>query len=204
MTTESIAETRPPRRKPPALATRPNGWWAMLLFIATEASLFGVLIATYFYLRFETLTWPPPGIEKPKILLPLLLTLALVSTSVPMALAERAIKHGRRRALQLWLLAALALASAYLLLQALQFHKDLDKFSPQDNAYASIYYTLTGTHAAHVAAGLLFNFWIQTGAWRGAYRPGRYAAVQVTALYWHFVNALALAVFATAYLSPSL
>jgi heme/copper-type cytochrome/quinol oxidase subunit 3 len=176
----------------------------MLLFIATESSLFGVLIATYFYLRFENVSWPPPGIDKPKILLPLILTGALVSTSVPMALAERGIRHGRRRALGWWLAAALLLGTAYLLLQLLQFHKDLDKFSPHDNAYASIYYTLTGTHAAHVAAGLLLNFWLQTGNWRGAYRPERYAAVQVTALYWHFVNALAIAVFATAYLSPSL
>jgi cytochrome c oxidase subunit 3/cytochrome c oxidase subunit I+III len=204
VTSQVLAETRPPRRKAPAFATRPNGWWGMLLFVATESSLFAVLIATYFYLRFESITWPPHGIDKPKILLPVLLTAVLASTSVPMALAERAIKYGRRRALELWLLLALVLGTGYLFLQLLQFHKDLDKFSPQDNAYASIYYTLTGAHAAHVAAGLLFNLWIQIGAWRGAYRPERYAAVQVTALYWHFVNALAVAVLATAYLSPSL
>ena len=39
---------------------RPNGWWGMAVFVATEATLFGTLIGTYFFLRFDTAEWPPP------------------------------------------------------------------------------------------------------------------------------------------------
>jgi cytochrome c oxidase subunit 3/cytochrome c oxidase subunit I+III len=44
----------------------PSGWWGMLLFLASEATLFGLLIASYFYLRFYNTHWPPPGIDKPR------------------------------------------------------------------------------------------------------------------------------------------
>ena len=43
----------------------PSGWWAMLLLIATEGALFGLLIGSYYYLRFKTPDWPPAGDPEP-------------------------------------------------------------------------------------------------------------------------------------------
>ena len=76
----------------------PSGWWGVLLFIATEATLFGLMIASYFYLRFQTAHWPPAGIDKPKVALPLVLTAILVATAVPLLLAVRSARVGRARA----------------------------------------------------------------------------------------------------------
>ena len=70
-----------------ARRARPNGWWGMALFVATEATLFGTIIGTYFYLRFNNLHWPPPGVPEPKLTLPLVLTGLLVATSVPVQFA---------------------------------------------------------------------------------------------------------------------
>ena len=66
---------------------RPSGWWGMAIFVATEATLFGTMIGTYFYLRFRTVHWPPAGVPEPKVVVPLVLTGVLVSTSVLMQLA---------------------------------------------------------------------------------------------------------------------
>src|SRR5919199_965929 len=74
----------------------PNGWWGMAMLVATEATLFGTLISTYFYLRFQAVEWPPPGIEPPSVPLPLSLTGGLVATSVPFLLAVRAARGARR------------------------------------------------------------------------------------------------------------
>ena len=41
---------------------RPAGWWGMVVFVASEATLFGAFIGTYYYLRFKTPAWPPDGI----------------------------------------------------------------------------------------------------------------------------------------------
>src|SRR5436190_15592633 len=86
----------------------PSGLWDTILFICTEATLFGTLIATYFYLRFKNAHWPPPGIEHPKVALPLALTAALVLTNVPMFLAAARARAGRLGATVVFLLAAFA------------------------------------------------------------------------------------------------
>jgi cytochrome c oxidase subunit III len=181
---------------------QPSGWWGMALLIATEATLFSCLIATYFYLRFEAAEWPLGGIEKPSVVLPLVFTGMLVATSLPMFLSVRAAKRGEAR-LAWWLLLAAAAAQAtYLGLQIHLFVGDLSSFSPRQNAYGSIYFVLLGFHHAHVAAGLALDTWLLWKLARGitAYRL---TALRVTALYWYFVSAAAIAVVLTQ-LYPSL
>jgi heme/copper-type cytochrome/quinol oxidase subunit 3 len=74
---------------------RPLGWWGMLMLVATEAVLFGSMIASYFYLRFRTPQWPPVGVPEPKVLYPVLLTVVLVLSSLPAAVASRSARRGR-------------------------------------------------------------------------------------------------------------
>src|SRR5439155_1392161 len=83
---------------------KPNGWWGMIVFVATEATLFGTLIGGYYDLRFKTPEWPPPGVPDPKVLLPLILLAVLVSTSVPVQLASSFARARRVGAARLALL----------------------------------------------------------------------------------------------------
>jgi cytochrome c oxidase subunit III len=181
--------------------TVPNGVWGFLVFAATEAALFGTLLAAYFYLRFQSPQWPPRGIEAPSVALPLALTAVLVLTTAPMALAARAARRGRAGAA--WRLVALALVvqGGYLAWQIVLYLSDLDAFSPSATAYGSIYFTLLGAHHAHVAIGLLLNLWLLLRLASGL-TPYRVQAVLVVALYWAFVNAVAVLVVATQ-VSPS-
>ena len=180
----------------------PNGWWGMALLIATEATLFGTMIATYFYLRFQVVSWPPAGIEPPKVALPLALTGALLLTSAPMFLAVRAARAGRPHAAVAWIVPALLVQGGYLAVQIVLYLDDLSKFGPQDTSYGSIYFTLLMTHHIHVFIGILLNLWI---GYRllGGLTAYRLTGVRGIALYWHFVNLAAVAVVLTQ-LSPSL
>src|SRR5437764_344133 len=72
---------------------RPAGWWGMVIFVASEATLFAAMIGAYFYLRFYTTQWPPHGIPDPKVVLPLILTGVLLLTSLPMQLAWRSVRE---------------------------------------------------------------------------------------------------------------
>jgi heme/copper-type cytochrome/quinol oxidase subunit 3 len=184
-----------------ARRTLPNGLWGMLLFAATEGTLFGTLIATYFYLRFRSAQWPPPGIEPPSVALPLSLTGALVLTTVPLVLAVVTARRGRVGVT--WALIALAMIvqSGYLAWQIVLYSDDLAKFSPDDSAYGSIYFTLLGAHHLHVAFGLLLDLWILVRLTAGL-TTYRLITVQAVALYWVLVNALAILVVATQ-VSPS-
>jgi heme/copper-type cytochrome/quinol oxidase subunit 3 len=183
-------------------AAKPNGWWGMAIFVATEATLFGTLIGSYFYLEFTNPQWPPPGVPDPKVLVPLLLTAALVATSVPVQVAYSAARRDRVRLAQSALVLALLVQGAYLGLQLHLFMDDLGSFSPNASSYASIYFTLVGAHHFHVVIGMLLEAWLVLRLVSGLTRS-RLVALQATAFYWHFVNVLAVAVVLTQ-VSPSL
>ena len=170
-----------------------NGWWGMAVFVATEATLFGTLFGTYFYLRFNTPHWPPAGIEPPKVVLPLVLTGVLVATSIPIQAAVAAARRGRAGIAVGALALALVVQAGYFAMQVHQYLGDLDKFSPKDTAYGSIYFTMLGAHHAHVVIGMLLVLWLLGRLSTGITRY-RLVGLQATAFYWHFVNLLALLV----------
>ena len=181
----------------------PAGWWGMVLLVATETTVFGSLIATYFFLRLEATAWPPGGIDAPAVAEPVALTGVLVATSLPMALAVRAALDGR--SVRTWVLLAVVFAvwCAYLALQLVAFTGDLRDFGPERGGYASCYYLLLGVHHAHVAAGLAILGWLLARVVVGGLSRYRTNGVRVAALYVHFVNVMAVAVLLTE-LSPRL
>jgi cytochrome c oxidase subunit III len=180
----------------------PNGWIGVALFVASETTFFGLMIASYFYLRFQVTHWPPVGIEKPKVALPLILTAILVSTTAPLIAAVRAGRAGRVALAWALVVLALIVQSGYLGVQVHQFLSDLDKVHPKASAYGSIYITLLGAHHLHVAVGILLELWL-VGRLLGGLTTYRLTALRAIALYWSFVNAVAVAVVFTL-ISPSL
>jgi heme/copper-type cytochrome/quinol oxidase subunit 3 len=181
---------------------RPPGWWGTVAFIATEGTLFATFVGTYFFLRFNTPHWPPPGEPKPRVDLPLLLAGILVATSVPLSLSARAALGGRRAAAWWALLVAFVLQCAYLGLAAHLFAQDVSKLDPRRDAYASIYETMVGADHAHVLAGLLLDLFLLARL-AAKLTPRRVAALRVANLYWRFVI-VATVVVALTQVSPSL
>lgn len=189
-----------------ASGSRAFGWWGLVWLIATEATLFAMLIASYFYVRFRSgRVWPPDGIDPPDLALPALMTVLLLSSSIPVHLAERAAKQGNNRVLRLGLGAGFCLAAAFLALTwGVEWPETLHEFGPTTNAYGSMFFTITGFHGAHVLVGLAFNLWAQVRARAGAFGPERHLTIQNLALYWHFVDVVWVAVLLTLYVSPHL
>jgi len=174
---------------------RPNGWWGVVVFVATEATLFGTMIGSYFYLRFRAVEWPPAGVPAPHVTVPLVLTGVLVATSLPVAMSVSSARRGLAARAWIALLVALVVQSGYLAMQIHLFLDDLDKFSPQGSAYGSIYFTLLGAHHAHVAVALLLEAWLLVRLASGLTRY-RLVGLKAVAFYVHFVNVLAVAVVA--------
>jgi heme/copper-type cytochrome/quinol oxidase subunit 3 len=177
-------------------AGRPTAWWGMLILVASEATLFGAFIGTYFYLRFKSPAWPPDGLPEPKVVVPLIMTGVLLSTSIPMQLASNAARAGIVAATRAWILLALVVQAGYFAYEVHDFADQLRVVDITHNAYSSIYYTLLGADHAHVALGLLFNLWL---LWKltGGLTRYRVHATQAIAFYWHAINALTLVVTLT-------
>jgi heme/copper-type cytochrome/quinol oxidase subunit 3 len=174
----------------------------MALLIATEATLFAYLLASYFYLRFRAPAWPPGGIDPPELLVPTINTAILLSSSLPMYWADAGIRHGSQARLVLGLGLSSALGAVFLSVQLFEYARM--PFSPQTNVYGSLFFTITGFHGAHVLAGLILSGVTQIRAWLRHFNPRRYLAVETTALYWHFVDVVWIFVFASLYVSPHL
>jgi heme/copper-type cytochrome/quinol oxidase subunit 3 len=174
----------------------------MAIFLGGEVVIFGALLATYWYLRFKAVHWPPVGTPEPKVVLPLVLTAILVATSVPMQAALRAAQDGRLGVTRLALAVALAAQATYFGIQIHLFLGDLAKFTPSEHAYGSIYFTLLGAHHAHVGVGLLLDAWFLLRLSTGLTRY-RLSGLWATTFFWHVVNGLAVLVVLTQ-VSPAL
>ena len=172
----------------------------MLFFLVSETFLFGALFIIYYYLRAHTYVpahWPPEGVDL-HLALGSLNTVVLLSSSVAMYRAIAAIRQGRSGGSAGWLAATAGLGTLFLAIKLSEWLTN--GFGPWDHAYGSIYYMLTGTHALHLLIGLgvLTALWVRARA--GCFSAERHLAVEVGGFYWHFVDAVWLAVYATIYL----
>lgn len=181
---------------PARAPSRPAAWWGMMILVASEATLFGAFIGTYYYLRFKSPAWPPDGLPEPRLVVPAVMAVILALTSIPMHLASGAARARRLGATRVFLITALVVQAGYLAYQVHDFADELRVFDISRNAYSSIYYTLLGADHAHVALGLLFDLWLLGKLARG-FTTYRVNATQAIAWYWHAVNLLTLVVTAT-------
>ena len=193
------------RLLPPApTSTAEVGYWGMALFVATEATMFASLLTTYLFLGTANPGWPPAGIERPKLVLPPIMTVILLASSATMFWAERGIKNGARGRLRIGLGLTILLGVIFLVVQGVEYHDKLEKLKPWANSYAAIFYAITGFHGLHVFAGLLLLGYVEVRALVGHFDAEHHLAVKNAGLYWHFVDVVWLFIFATLYISPRL
>lgn len=187
--------------QPPRFREVPEqGFWGMLGFIATEATFFVMLISAYFYLVGESPTWPPEGIAKPELPLPIINTVILLASSGPMFYATHQLRRGRIRGVVTGLLASAILGTAFIAIQAYELNHL--EFSARTNAYGSMFITLTGFHLAHLAVGIALVLYALLRTLAGHFDSEHRLGVENTALYWHFVDVVWIAVFLTVHVSP--
>lgn len=181
---------------------RPVAWWGTWLFIATEAMLFAGLISSYFYLRFGADQWPLGGIEPPELRLAGIGTVLLLSSSATAHWAERGVTAGKVRQLQVGLALTIALGAAFLGIQAYEYINST--FTPQTNAYGSIFFGVTGFHGLHLLAGVGMLLAVAMAAFDDEYDEHHHLPVRLTIIYWHFVDVVWIVVFSSLYLSEHL
>lgn len=196
--------TAPPSPVPqgPVERGRTIAWWGVVAVIATEATIFVAMLGAYAFVRATSPTWPQGGLEEPKLPVISAFTVVLLASSLPLFVAEHAMAKGRLRTVRICLAITFVLGAAFLANQGREY-QDLH-FGLRDNAYASLFYLITGLHGLHVLVGLLLNLVVQARAATGRLSAERHGMLVVYDLYWHFVDVVWIAVFSTLYLSVSL
>ncbi|HEY5337729.1 MAG TPA: cytochrome c oxidase subunit 3 [Rhizomicrobium sp.] len=186
-----------------AIDTRASGWWAMIFVVFTEASLFAYLLFSYFYLAVQPHlpgTFPQGGM--PSLALALPDTAILLLSSVAVGWAQYNIERDDNKRLCWGLGIGAVLGMIFVVIQYFEW---LGKpFGLASSPYSSLYFTITGFHMAHVVIGVLMLWALFFWSLRGYFNRVRYAHIHIGALYWHFVDAVWIAVFFTFYITPLL
>jgi heme/copper-type cytochrome/quinol oxidase subunit 3 len=164
----------------------------MAMFLLTEAVFFFMLILAFVYFRAESVKTAAaslhPGVTA-------VYTACLVASGFTMWRATSAAKSGVR----LWLGLTIALGSAFLVGQGSESLRLLRQgVTLSQGLFGTTFFTLTGIHGIHVAAGiLLLAVLFVVTAGRGERES---VAVEAVAMYWYFVDAVWIAIFLVMYL----
>ncbi|MBA2302224.1 MAG: cytochrome c oxidase subunit 3 family protein [Acidobacteria bacterium] len=186
----------------------------MWVFLVTEIMFFGGLFMAYIVYRHQS----PEGFAEASNHLDVIWgaanTVVLIVSSLTMAMAVRAAQTSAKPKTQVgWLVATMILGAAFLGVKAIEY---TDKFThhlvpgphfqwtgqypkPAEQFY-SLYFCMTGLHALHMVIGLGIMTVITIMAWRRQFDEHYFTPVEVTGLYWHFVDIVWIFLFPLLYL----
>jgi cytochrome c oxidase subunit 3 len=208
-------------RRPPALAhqfddlaqQKEVATLGMWVFLVTEILFFGGLFATYSVYRMlyadaftaasrELVVWA--GTTN---------TAVLITSSLTMALAVHAAQLGQRRLLIVFLVITMALGCAFLGIKAFEYYTEFAahhipgagfQFEAEHFRHAqiffSLYFVMTGLHALHMVIGLGIMAVMLWWSARGIITAEYYNPIEVSGLYWHFVDIVWIFLFPLLYL----
>jgi cytochrome c oxidase subunit 3/cytochrome o ubiquinol oxidase subunit 3 len=144
------------------------------------------------------LTGPAP---RDVLEVPVFFTICLLSSSITVHFADRALKRDHRGAfVSLWFL-TFFLGATFLFGTAQEWHRLIYErgFTISTNLFGTTYYSLVGLHAFHVTAGLLIFLVVLVFALAGRVDRSQLSRIGVIAMYWHFVDSVWIVVFTVVY-----
>ncbi len=188
------------------------GMWT---FLITEIMFFGGLFLGYIVYRS---LYPQAFAEASTLLdyrLGAINTAVLICSSLTMVLAVRAAQLGQRRQLIIFLMLTIVLGSSFLVNKGFEYsHKFHEHLVPGPNfgpshpltdphhsqLFFSFYFGMTGLHALHMVIGIGILAVLVYQSWRGRFSSEYFAPVDITGLYWHFVDIVWIFLFPLLYL----
>jgi len=176
-----------------------KGRIGMYGLIIAESAIFTIFVIAYIYYIGKSLYGPTP---QQVLEVPIVNTICLLSSSVTIWLAERAIDRGIMRTFGLWWAATMTLGMIFLIGTGLEWYKLIyhDGLTIKTNLFGTTFYSLVGLHATHVVIGLTMLLIVLLFTLTGHVRQEHSERVQVLALYWHFVDAVWVVVFTVVYI----
>jgi cytochrome c oxidase subunit 3 len=191
------------RSKPPESPTAPpisNTRIAVVMLLVAETMFFTGLIGAYLVFRVGSTVWPPPNLPRLPLAVTWVNTLILMASSVTMIASVRAARRDDQRALRRDLAVTGALGIIFLLVQGSEWVRLIHHgLTLSAGVYGATFYVLIGIHAAHVAGAVIWLGLVGWWARGGHFSPGHDAALDGCAIYWTFVCALWLVLFALVY-----
>ena len=190
------------------------GMWS---FLITEVMMFGGLFAGYAYYRVKFPAAFIEGSHHLDYLIGAINTAVLICSSLTMALAVHAAQTDKRRATILFLILTIALGSVFLGVKVVEYADKYEHHLIPGHSFSLVpfdetvnpknvelffcfYFFMTGLHAIHMIVGVGILSILIFMAWRRRFSSEYYAPVEMSGLYWHFVDIVWIFLFPFLYL----
>ncbi len=194
----------------------PWGKAMMWIFLLSDTFIFTCFLTAYMTVRMTTAEpWPNPsevfaleafGVPVPLLLIAIM-TFILITSSGTMAMAVNMGYRGRRGPAALLMVVTAVLGASFVGMQAFEWTKLIvdEGVRPWENPmgaaqFGSAFFMITGFHGLHVSAGVAYLGIVAYRVWRGKYEEKGYDIIEITGLYWHFVDLVWVFIFAFFYL----
>jgi cytochrome c oxidase subunit 3 len=189
---------------------RKLGMW---LFIVSDSLTFSALLIGYSFLRASNV-WPTPFPFYPSIVFSSVMTFCLLSSSLTMVFGVSASSRGDKTAARKWILATMVFGAAFVVLHLIEWNHLISEglrpfslpahwvstFTTSDGRlptplFGATFFTITGLHMFHVATGILY-----LGVVAARVKKLNHEDVEISGLYWHFVDLVWMFVFPLIYI----
>jgi cytochrome c oxidase subunit III len=176
-----------------------RGRVGMLSLIAAELAIFTIFVVAYLFYLGKSLTGPLP---KDVLEVPIFASICLLSSSLTIHAAVKALQQGRSRTFAIWWFATLALGFIFLAETGREWHHLIYEkgLTISTNLFGTTYYSLVGLHAFHVIVGLICIAIAMVLALLGKVKQEHHERADVFSLYWHFVDVVWIVVFTVVYI----
>src|SRR5262245_31215981 len=185
----------------------------MWVFLVTEIMFFGGLFASYVVYRTLYPMAFAVASQSLDITLGTLNTAVLLVSSFAMAVAVYGSQAGRRRTMIGGLGLTIFLGIVFLAIKFYEYYQKYVEhhipgpsfvfpapYTEQAKMYFSLYFAMTGLHAAHMIIGCGLLTVLLVLAWRGKFTPAYHSPVELSGLYWHFVDIVWIFLYPLLYL----
>ncbi|MEW6733369.1 MAG: cytochrome c oxidase subunit 3 family protein [Acidobacteriota bacterium] len=185
----------------------------MWLFLATEIMFFGGAFTAYIIYRSA---YPGAFAEASNLLnmnLGATNTAVLICSSLTMALAVYGAQTSNRKMLMIFLALTILLGTTFLAVKAYEYHHKFEEHlvpgidfhyqganARQVQLFFSLYFAMTGLHALHMVIGIGVLLVLLVQGWRGRFSSQYFSPIELTGLYWHFVDIIWIFLFPLLYL----
>jgi cytochrome c oxidase subunit 3 len=176
-----------------------RGHVAMFALIVAESAIFVIFVVAYLFYLGKSLTGPTP---KEVLEAPILYSICLLSSSITIHLAVKALRAGNVGSFRAWWFGTIVLGAAFLYGTAHEWHRLIykDGLTITTNLFGTTYYSLVGLHGFHVIVGLICLSTVMAFALLGDVQQEHTYRVDVLSLYWHFVDVVWIVVFSVVYI----
>jgi cytochrome c oxidase subunit 3/cytochrome o ubiquinol oxidase subunit 3 len=192
----SAAITRPSIDPEWVLPAR--GRVGMFALIAAEAAIFTIFVVAYIFYIGKSMSGPMP---KDVLELPIFGTVCLLSSSLTVHLAVRALRNAKVALFGIWWFVTIALGVIFLVGTGREWHHLIfdEGLTVSKNLFGTTYYSLVGLHAFHVIVGLIVLTTGMIFTFLGLVKQEHSERAEIFSLYWHFVDAVWVIVFTVVY-----